>query len=217
MDGAYIGLERVDGAYTDLDLYDEVEHPYCHIQGYTPRVLRLEQGRDWKAPGRDRVRGFNRGRRNPVSPGSSGSRDGDLPHFRPGDRNSYGRRGDDNRPGNDNPQGRSIHPDRRRWPYLPDVICAACKRRGHPASSCDMLAIALFVDRHKQQLSEQERSAIEETWLARWKDKVGQPTRMPRQVMNTYCADMNILTDHLVEAMDWECWPISEEDGSDDE
>jgi hypothetical protein len=80
-----------------------------------------------------------------------------------------------------------------------------------------MLAIALFVDCHKQQLLEQERSAIEETWLVRWKNKVGQPTRMPRQVMNTYCADMNISTDHLVEAMDWECWPISEEDGSNDE
>jgi hypothetical protein len=97
------------------------------------------------------------------------------------------------------------------------VICAACKWRGHPASSCDLLAIALFVDRHKQQLSENEKSAIEETWIARWKDKVGQPTRMPRQVMKTYCADMNISTDHLVKAMDWECWPVSEDDGTDNE
>ncbi len=80
-----------------------------------------------------------------------------------------------------------------------------------------MLAIALFVDRHKQQLSENEKSAIEETWIARWKDKVRQPTRMPWQVMKTYCADMNISTDHLVKAMDWECWPVSEDDGTDDE
>jgi hypothetical protein len=80
-----------------------------------------------------------------------------------------------------------------------------------------MLAIALFVDRHKKQLSDSERSAIEETWLARWKEKIGQPTRMPRQVMKAYCEDMNISTDHLIEAMDWECWPISDEDGSDDE
>jgi hypothetical protein len=33
-----------------------------------------------------------------------------------------------------------------------------------------MLTIALFVDRHKQQLSDNEKLAIEETWLARWKD-----------------------------------------------
>jgi hypothetical protein len=80
-----------------------------------------------------------------------------------------------------------------------------------------MLTIALFVDRHKQQLLENEKLAIKETWLARWKDKVGQPTCTPRQVMKAYCEDMDISADHLVEAMDWECWPVSEDDGVDNE
>jgi hypothetical protein len=225
-------IHRMDGASSGLDLeaddwdqFDEAEHPYSHVQGYTPRALRLDQGRDDKGSSRDRPRGFYKGRGDPVTPGFPGPRDrrGDKSPSHQGERPPYPRRGDDDRHGDDdrrvhfNPHGRSIRPDRRRRPYLPDVICAACKRRGHPATSCDMLAIALFVDRHKQQLSDSERSSIEETWLARWKDKVGQPTRMPRQVMKAYCEDMNISADHLIEAMDWECWPISDEDGSDDE
>ena len=76
-----------------------------------------------------------------------------------------------------------------------------------------MLAIALFVDRHKQQLLDNKKLAIKETWLARWKDKVGQPTCTPRQVMKAYCEDMDILADHLIEAMDWDCWPLSDDDG----
>jgi hypothetical protein len=60
-----------------------------------------------------------------------------------------------------------------------------------------------------------KKLAIEEAWLARSKNKVGQPTRTPRQVIKAYCEDMDILTDHLIEAMDWDCWPLSKEDGDD--
>ncbi len=78
-----------------------------------------------------------------------------------------------------------------------------------------MLAIALFRDRHKQHLLENKNLAIEETWLDRWKDKVRHPTHTLRQVMKAYCEDMDILADHLVEAMDWECWPVSKDNGVD--
>jgi hypothetical protein len=64
------------------------------------------------------------------------------------------------------PQGRSLCLDQRHRPYMPDVICTACKRRGHPASSCNMLVIALFVERHMNQLSQSKKSKIEETWIA---------------------------------------------------
>jgi hypothetical protein len=34
-------------------------------------------------------------------------------------------------------------PDRNRRTFLPDVQCAACKRVGHVAKHCDMLATAI--------------------------------------------------------------------------
>jgi hypothetical protein len=101
-------IHHVDGVDNDWDCFDEVEQPFCHVQGYTPRALCLEQGRDGKEQGRDCVRGFNWGRRNSAQQGFSGSRDGDQLNLRPGDRSSPGCHGDNN------PQGRSIRPDRRR-------------------------------------------------------------------------------------------------------
>ena len=100
---------------------------------------------------------------------------------------------------------------------MPDVICAACKRHGHPASSCEMLAIALFVERHTKQLSESKKMAIEEACVARWKDKVGQPARTPHQVMRAYCDDLYIFNDHLADAMDWDCWPEAADNNVADE
>jgi hypothetical protein len=88
---------------------------------------------------------------------------------------------------------------------MPDVICAVRKRPGHLASSCDMLAIVLSIERHEKQLSESEKLAIKENWIARWKDKVGQPARTPCQVMWAYCDNLYISVDHLADAMDWDC------------
>jgi hypothetical protein len=80
-----------------------------------------------------------------------------------------------------------------------------------------MLAIALFVDRHKARLSESNKSLIEEKWVARWRVKLGQPSRTPRQVMRAYCDELDITADHLIEAMDWDCWPASDDDAVADE
>jgi hypothetical protein len=79
-----------------------------------------------------------------------------------------------------------------------------------------MLAIALFVDRHNDRLLKSEKSLIKEKWIAHLKDKVGQPTCTPRQVMQAYCKELDISAKHLVEAMDWECWPHSDDDAVDD-
>ncbi len=65
-----------------------------------------------------------------------------------------------------------------------------------------MLAIALFVDCHKDWLLEKEKSSIEEKWISCWKDNVGQPTPTPQQV---------------IEVMDWDCWPTSGDDAFADE
>jgi hypothetical protein len=78
-----------------------------------------------------------------------------------------------------------------------------------------MFALALFVDRYtKASLTESDRSNIKTKWLARWKERLGQPARTPRQVMRSYCDTMNITPDTLDQAMDWDCWP--EDDGDPD-
>jgi hypothetical protein len=73
-----------------------------------------------------------------------------------------------------------------------------------------MLALALFIEHHKQSLSDSDCNEIETKWIARWKERLGQPSRTPRQVMHTYCDMMNITPDTLDLAMDWECWPESD-------
>jgi hypothetical protein len=205
-------IHRLDGSDSVWDLVDDDELPFCHVQGYEPRVLRLDHGRD-----RGRGREFDsRDSPNPrydrrEGPSLRGGiRDYDRRDIRdraPG-RSRYGDRGA--RPPDTAP-GRPVRPDQRRRPFLPGVICAACKRTGHEASSCDMLAIAIFVEKHRNSLSDSEKSAIEEKWVNRWKDKIGQPTRTPRQVMRAYCEELDISPDHLAQAIDWDCWPDSDD------
>ena len=72
-----------------------------------------------------------------------------------------------------------------------------------------MLAMALFVAKYtKQSLSNEDRRKIEMDWLGMWKDKLAQPQRLPPQVMKAYCSDMDITSDYLDCAMDWECWLV---------
>jgi hypothetical protein len=75
-----------------------------------------------------------------------------------------------------------------------------------------MLALALFIECYKQSFLDLECNKIELTWLARWKECLGQPARTLHQVMHTYCDMMNITTDTLNLAMDWECWLESDVD-----
>jgi hypothetical protein len=89
--------------------------------------------------------------------------------------------------------------------------CNACKRLGHEAPSCDMLAIALFLDKYiKHSLSDDDRRRIELNWVDRWKEQLGQPQCSPTQVMKAYCADLDISSGHLDHAMNWDCWPVNE-------
>jgi hypothetical protein len=107
------------------------------------------------------------------------------------------------------PWDRAIHPDQRRRKFLPGVQCEACKHLGHVASTCDMLALVLFVEKYiKQFLSNKDRRKIELDWIGMWKDKLVQPQYLPSQVMKAYCLDLDITSDHLDRAMDWDCWPV---------
>jgi len=98
-------------------------------------------------------------------------------------------------------------PDRNRHPFLLDVQCAACKRVGHVAKHCDMLATAICLERYmKRDMSDSVRDAIEKDWLARWKERLDNPDRTPCQVLRAYVEELDITVAGLDEAMEWDCW-----------
>ena len=153
------------------------------IQG-SPRVARLA---DERAPYRD-----SRGGRGDSRLGAS------RPFVQGGRGNG--------RPGR--PQrGRFTRPDRNDGPYRPDTVCDACRRTGHVAANYDVLAIALFIEKYKRDLSDEVKDKIESEWLARWRSAVGNPKRNPRRVMKTYLDPLDITVDGLEDQMCWDCWP----------
>jgi hypothetical protein len=112
----------------------------------------------------------------------------------------------------DGPQGRYARPDHSRRAWDPDITCAACKCRGHLATNCDMLAMALFLEKYvKKNMSHAERDKIEAAWLQRWKDRLGNPSRLPCKVMKAYLEYMDISTEVLDSQMDWDCWPTDDD------
>ena len=188
--GAFFGTD-------DDDDDDASPDPHLLIQGYLPRANRVDRPND---------RGFSSPRLHTPWTDARYNNRGGGDRF--GDRGNGGgdRLGD--RGKGPPTAGRYTRPDQRRRPYKPGVQCAACKRIGHEAANCDMLAIALFIDRYtKQNLNSTDKDRLEQQWLTRWKDKLGMPARTPQQVMRTYCDFNNITEDFLDEAMDWECWP----------
>jgi hypothetical protein len=70
-----------------------------------------------------------------------------------------------------------------------------------------MLATAICIERYmKKVLSPSARDAIESDWLNRWKEKLGNPTSTPRQVLRAYVEDLDITVAHLDDEMDWDVW-----------
>ena len=105
------------------------------------------------------------------------------------------------------PRGRFTRPDRNEGDYHPDVICDACRRTGHVAATCDVLAIALFIEKYMRELLDGLRDKIETDWVARWQSAMGNPTRKPRRVMKAYLDLLDISMDDLDDQMCWDCWP----------
>ena len=171
------------------------------IQG-SPTVARLDAGDGGRAPLR------NTGRGPPQGYNWDGARSGGSCTFVQGGR-------DGGRPGSSaTPRGRYVRPDRNGGDHRPTVICDACRRTGHVAANCDVLAIALFNEKYKRDLTNDTKDRIESEWLVRWKDSLGNPGRKPRRVMRAYLDLMDMLVDELDEQMCWECWP---EDADDDD
>jgi hypothetical protein len=183
------------------DVLGDDELQFCHIQGYQQCVLRMEQGCDRGPGGRgpdclgfDWRQGFDHQQDHSTLSSNRSSTSSTLSSER----------------GSATPRGRFSQPDQRCHSFLPDKRCDACKCIGHEAINCNMLALALFIEHHKQSFSDSELNEIESKWLARWKERLGQPACTPHQVMRTYCNVLNITTNTLDLAMDWECWPESD-------
>jgi hypothetical protein len=164
-----------------------------------------DRGRDWGGQGPDR-RGFDRRQQFDHCQDNS---------TLTSDCSSHSSTASSER-GSATPRGRFACPDQHGRNFLPDKQCEACKRVGHEAVNCDMLALALFIEHHKKFLLDAERNEIESTWLACWKVCLGQPAGTPRQVMRTYCDVLNITEDTLNLIMDWECWPELDVDLTDE-
>jgi hypothetical protein len=103
--------------------------------------------------------------------------------------------------------GRLARPDRNHRPFLDGVQCTACRRVGHVAKQCHMLATVFFLERYmKKDLSPSLRDAIEQEWLEKWKEWLDNPSSTPHQVLRTYIEALNITVAGLNDEMDWSCW-----------
>ena len=84
------------------------------------------------------------------------------------------------------PCGRFACPDHNKGDYQPDTICDACHRTGHIAANCDVLSIALFLEKYKQDLSNEMKDNIETKWVECWRLVIGTQSKKPCRVMKTY-------------------------------
>jgi hypothetical protein len=65
---------------------------------------------------------------------------------------------------------------------------------------------------YEHDLSPAVRDSIKQDWLARWKERLGNPTTTPQQVMRTYVEELDITVAHLDNKMDWTVWDAGEDD-----
>jgi len=78
---------------------------------------------------------------------------------------------------------------------------------------CDMLTIAIFIEKYKKEVSDDMKDKIEEAWLARWKSELSNPSKKPRRIMKAHINFLDLTVDAVDEQMCWECWPV--DDGGD--
>ncbi len=75
------------------------------------------------------------------------------------------------------------------------------------AKHCDMLATAICLEHYmKVDLSPSLRDSIEKEWLDRWKERLGNPTKTPRQVLRANVEELDITVAGLDDQMEWDAW-----------
>ena len=76
-----------------------------------------------------------------------------------------------------------------------------------------MLATAICLERYmKHNISVTICDSIEKEWLDRWKERLGNPTQTPRQILQTYVEELNITVAGLDEATEWDYWDGGDND-----
>jgi hypothetical protein len=73
-----------------------------------------------------------------------------------------------------------------------------------------MLATAICLKRYmKQDMSATLQDSIEKEWLDRWKERLGNPTQTPRQILRAYVKELDITVAGLDDVMEWDYWDNS--------
>jgi hypothetical protein len=76
-----------------------------------------------------------------------------------------------------------------------------------------MLATAICLERYmKCDMSPAICDSIEKEWLDRWRDRLGNPSATPRQVMRAYVEELDITVAGLDDQMDWDTWADDDAD-----
>ena len=64
----------------------------------------------------------------------------------------------------------------------------------------------------KQDMSPGLRNSIEKEWLDRWKERLGNPTQTPHQILRAYVKELDITVAGLDTKMEWEYWDAGDPD-----
>jgi hypothetical protein len=75
-----------------------------------------------------------------------------------------------------------------------------------------MLAIALFIEKYKQNISNEEKDKLEHDWLERWRGALRNPSKTPCHIMRVYIDYLDISVDALDDQICWDCWPDDDTD-----
>jgi hypothetical protein len=78
-----------------------------------------------------------------------------------------------------------------------------------------MLATAICLEHYmKKDLALLLHDAVEKEWLEKWKERLGNPSSTPHQVMRTYVETLDITVAGLDDEMDLSCWECASEEDS---
>ncbi len=82
------------------------------------------------------------------------------------------------------------------------------------ATNYDMLAIALFIEKYKQNILNKEGDKVEHDWLEHWHGALGNPSKTLCHVMQAYIDYLDILVGALNDQICWDCWPDDDADAT---
>ncbi len=82
-----------------------------------------------------------------------------------------------------------------------------CRCTGHVATNCDVLAIARFIEKYKQNMDSESKDDLKQAWLSRWRKTGGKIRKKPRQVLCAYTDLLDLTLNEVDDQFCWDCWP----------